>query len=813
MKPSRWRWVRAVLAALAGLAVLALLVWLVARNRTEDPRALLLLAALAALGGVVLTIWLVWRIAGPQVRVRHPHLWLLFAALAGVTLTALLAQLLIGPVVGTLPGEQVFLRAYLGMLAAVLSLAAGFALIGALSAPALPLAELGVPPRAVPYRLGVTLAVVGGLLVIPALLILVGAAVSREGVVGPLLPGGLLGAVAALYGLTAGGLLGLLTLRVGQVWRPALAGLVGAGLGGAACGLVFGLFGSPDLIRGGWGFLLLAALFVAAIHLAWGLGVRAALNRLLALGRRSGGRAVPVQAASRAQVNVVATLALLLLGGAAGPLRTLGDFLTTRRVNDDPPRAVRPLEAPACTEPQDPLERAVWRVTTRDGRPDLSCRHTVYPLLRIAEPSLPGLPGEPLEPPSPAAASGFDHVAGLVLTARREVLFTTMSWDEGPDSPGATLAHALARLYARVKANPAAYPDGLSVRLTLGNYPVVSILAWGAEVWDALHDLRAAGVPLSDPAHGWRVQLGNYAGTFPHSHAKLLVVDGQLLMAAGFNYDDQHYPTSHPSGRGIGLYDLALVVRGPAAQNGVGAFEDLWTRSKVVECPETPQAGRPHGGCRLGALGQHDPLPAARRALPQGGSRVFSLYRREGFTEADQAVAALLDTAQQEVMLLHIDFSMNVGCIIALLNPGLCTDHDRLPWMTALLGALERGVTVRLMTKSEGVEGIENRIALAYLQREMRRRGIPASRFEARGFPQPLHAKVTLVDRRMLVVGSMNLHYSSWTQGPLGLAEYDLATSDPARTREFRQLYDGFWAQAEAVTLPPFLTEVGAGQP
>ena len=90
---------------------------------------------------------------------------------------------------------------------------------------------------------------------------------------------------------------------------------------------------------------------------------------------------------------------------------------------------------------------------------------------------------------------------------------------------------------------------------------------------------------------------------------------------------------------------------------------------------------------------------------------------------------------------------------------------------------------------------------------------MPEAELQARWFPTPLHAKATLVDDRMLVVGSMNLHHSSWTQGPLGLAEYDLTTSDPAVREEFRRRYDRWWARSEPVTLPPFLTEVSAGKP
>lgn len=818
------RLLRIVLAAVAGIAATAAMVRLVTLNRRRSPSWTLLVAALATGAGVALTAGLVWWAAGPRDHQRRSAMRILaLSALFGVTLTLVLARILIGPAVEALPDTQVFLRAYVAVLAASLAVTAGFALIGALSAGALPLTRLGVPPRAGPYRTGVVLAVSGGVLMVPGLLILVGTAVYREGALGGNLHlSVLLGAVAALYGLLAGSLMGLLTVRVGQVWRPALAGGLGAGLGGVVCGLLFPLLGVSSVIRSGWGFVLIVMALIAVIHLGWGLSVRRAMTRILQLGERRGR---PLQVASRVQVNVVATVALAVLAAVLGLTRTLGEFVTSRPVNPAPLRVTQPanLDATAfCPEPSGVLERAVWQVTTRNDRPDLSCQNRVYPLIRMPGPSAAAEEAVPAaalaaeqaaESPDPAAASGFDDVAALVRSARREVLFTTMQWEEGPLNPGQTLARALAGLYAQVQAKPAAYPQGMDVRLTLGNFPVLSTFEWGAEVWGALRDLTAAGVPLSDPALGWRVQLGNYVGTFPHSHVKLLVIDGELLLGAGFNYGYGHFPRGHPSGRGDNLFDLGLVTRGPVAQDGVTVFEDLWTRSKVVECDAEPNAANPQRGCRLGARGVRGGPPEVRDAEPAGTQRVFSLYRREGFTEADQAVVAVLEAARQSVDLLQVNFSMDVGCIVALLNPALCTDRDRLPYMTALLDALGRGVRVRLMTDAGGLGGIENRIALAYLGREMSKRGIPASRFEARWFPTPLHAKAILVDGQMLVVGSMNLHYSSWTQGPLGLAEYDLATTAPGVVREFAGIYRTSWPQSGNIVLPPFLTETGVGQP
>lgn len=802
---------RIILAAVAGIVATAAMVRLVTLDRRRSPGWTLLVAALATGAGVALTVGLVWWAAGPRDRQRRSAMRILFlSALFGVGLTLVLARLLIGPAVEALPDSQVFLRAYVAVLAASLAITAGFALIGALSAAALPLVRLGVPPRSAPFRTAVVLGVSGGVLMVPGLLILVGTAVYRQGALGGELHlSVLLGAVAALYGLLAGLLMGLLTVRVGHVWRPALAGGLGAALGGVVCGLLFPLLGVSSVIRSGWGFVLIVAALIAVIHLGWGLSVRRAMTRVLDLGERRGR---PLQVASRVQVNAVATVSLLVLASALGLTRTLGEFVTSRPVNPEPLRVTQPANVSAlsaCSQPTGALEQAVWRVTTQNGRPDLSCQNLVYPLIRMPGPSAAGAGAERRNP----AASGFDDVAALVLSARREVLFTTMQWEEGQLNPGQTLAKALSGLYGRVRANPAAYPDGIDVRLTLGNYPVVSSFEWGAEVWGALRDLTEAGVPLNDAALNWRVRLGNYTGTFPHSHVKLMVIDGEVLMGAGFNYGYMHFPPGHPSGRGGNLFDLALVTRGPVAQEGVTVFEDLWTRSKVVECAAEPDAANPQQGCRLGASGVRGGPPEVRDAQPAGTERVFSLYRREGFTEADQAVVAVLNAAQSSVDLLQVNFSMDLGCIVALLNPALCTDRDRLPYMTALLDALERGVQVRLMSDAGGLGGIENRIALAYLGREMRRRGIPASRFEARWFPTPLHAKAMLVDGRMLVVGSMNMHYSSWTQGPLGLAEYDLATTAPSVIKEFSLIYRDYWPRSGPVELPPFLTQTSAAQP
>lgn len=708
------------------------------------------------------------------------------AATLGAGLSLLLLMLALPALVGKLAQTQTFLLAFLAVVAAYLCVAAGFALMGALSARAFPLAGLGVRPQTGPYRFGVALGVTGGLLVIPTLLLAALGALSRGGAFATTLAGLeplLFLGVSGLYGLLSGTLLGLLLLRAGQVWRVALAGLLGAALGGGAVTLLFQLLPTASLVGSRPGVVVLVVGTLAVIHLCWSWTVRRALDGIA--GRWAAGHRATRPNASARQVWVVATLGLLLLSSVSGLTRTLGEFVTSRAVDASPLAAPRPVSLPGCGAPDEGLLRRAWEVYTRGGRPDLSCGNRVEALM-----TMPGnLPGQP-------DVTAFDRVGDLIAGARREVLFTTMEYSGGPHSPGRTLSDALARLYAKVKADRAAYPDGMQVVITLGNYPVVSAFEWGAQVWTALDDLRASGVPLRDPAVGWEVKLGNYAGTYPHSHVKLVVLDGQKLVTAGFNYTFIHYPPEHVGEGGVGLFDLALVTDGPAAQDGIAAFDDLWVRSKQVACEGE--------NCRLVASTPLEHPLSVREAARQSPTdvRVMSLYRRVGETRANDALLALMNGAQTRLDLLHVNFSMNITCIVAVLNPALCTERDQMPYLGAVIGAMRRGVTVRLLTDPTLQLGsIENRIAVGYLRVVMAREGIPEERLQVRLFPRPVHAKATLTDD-VLTVGSLNMHYSSWTQGPIGLNEAVLTTDDPQAVAEFRQLYDGAWQRAEPLVLP-----------
>lgn len=372
--------------------------------------------------------------------------WSVAAAVgAGVSLVLLMPVL--PGTVQTLAHRQAFLLAFLVVVVAYLCIAAGFALMGALSARAFALSPLGVCPQTGPYRFSVALGVTGGLLVIPTLLLSALGALSTNGAFAPGLRQWqplLLLLVAGVYGLVSGTLLGFLLLRASQAWRVALAATAGAMLGGGVAMGLFHLLPVAQLIKSRVGMVALLVIGLVILHLGWSWAVGAALE---GVARRWAGRPDKPNASAR-QVWVVATLGLLTLFGVSSTTRTVGEFMTSRPVDTSPLALPQPANLPGCPPPAPGLLRRAWDVYTSGGRPDLSCGNRVAELL--------DMPGS-----DDVQHTAFQDVGDMVVQARREVLFTTMEYSSGPQSPGRTLTDALARLYAKVKADPAAYPGGI----------------------------------------------------------------------------------------------------------------------------------------------------------------------------------------------------------------------------------------------------------------------------------------------------------------------------------------------------------------
>ncbi|MFC4639272.1 phospholipase D-like domain-containing protein [Deinococcus hohokamensis] len=457
--------------------------------------------------------------------------------------------------------------------------------------------------------------------------------------------------------------------------------------------------------------------------------------------------------------------------------------------------------AGACPPPQAPLDRVLYERLQGEGAA-LSCGNAFDALIHFPD-------AGPLDPEQPSGRLGaFEVLARSIRSARQEVLLENMIWDDdlpGRPAPGALLAGAVAELRQDLIDHPERHPQGVTVRLLLGNsVRVDSVLAPEASVYSAARHLLAAGVPLSgDPTPGWRLELANYRYFAPHDHAKLLIVDGQSVTAGGYNVSWFHVPRRTPGGRD--LSDLALRVRGPVARHAVGAFRDAWLLSRPLTCPAPVSAGT-LGQCRLEPEPSPFPLVWSGPAPAAGEARVYGLYRRSGFAGADDAVTALFGAAQTRIDLLQSQVSGTLRCSLSLLAPGKCPfPSEHLPvWQAILAAVRERGVRVRLVVDYDPALQLETLAFLAGVQAALKPLGLQ-DHLEARwsGTDGGLHTKAALVDGQMLTVGSQNLHFSSF--GERGLNEYTLATSAPEALSAAQRTFDFEWSRAHPLTLPFWL--------
>ncbi|SMB92928.1 phospholipase D-like domain-containing protein [Deinococcus hopiensis] len=467
---------------------------------------------------------------------------------------------------------------------------------------------------------------------------------------------------------------------------------------------------------------------------------------------------------------------MLALGGVAKAVdfpSHLGPVVPTTTLNPD---------GLTCSPPTDTLELALWRVTVEGAQPDRSCGNAFVGYQRT-----PRIAKQP---------DAFQETADQVRAARSEVLLTSMEWHAGEGQPGWIFAEGVRDLYAKVRAHPEVYPAGMTVRLSLGGFPDFSRPDGGTQALEAVRDLTGLGVPLNDAAVGWHLAVANY-GYFPHSHIKLHVIDGVDLTVAGYNYTEWHLPDTLPGGRN--LHDLGLRMRGPAAQVGVTVFDDLWRHSRQVSCPGSTPAHKVVRTCTLVPTEAPTHPGPARTLKAAGEARAFVLYRRPEYDEADRGMLALFGAAQGSIDLMQANFSPRLQCWYAFLQPGDCPPATWPPYLQALLAAMERGVKVRVLTVDYGIDRDANRSGIALMRLLARKRGVE-DRFDARYVSFAMHTKATTLDTRMVVVGSMNLHFSSW--GPLGLNEAVLATTDREAVAEQRASFEDVWARASR-PVPP----------
>jgi phosphatidylserine/phosphatidylglycerophosphate/cardiolipin synthase-like enzyme len=361
-------------------------------------------------------------------------------------------------------------------------------------------------------------------------------------------------------------------------------------------------------------------------------------------------------------------------------------------------------------------------------------------------------------------------------------------------NPGSVYAEEVAQLYKQLKEDPTSYPRGLTIRILLGNYPELSNLEWGEQIWGAINDLREAGVDkMVDPEIGWKVEIANYEGTFPHSHTKFMIIDGKIAVASGYNYGYLHFPFDHPSNKGGDLFDLGIVLSGPIAQQVLSTYDDYWEGAEQVHCPDlSPEPGFFWSQTCKHSTAESTHVPEVMKYFLTGGSvNAFSLNRNEVYKESDDIILKALSSAEESLDIFEVNFSLELICMLDLLNDAVCTYDNALDYMQAIMTSVEQNQTkVRVLVEKINSNGLENLVSAKEFTRELEKRGL-SDLVEIKFFEGRMHAKAFLVDEEMLFIGSQNFHYSAW--GEAGLAEYNLATDDSRAVGTFKRMFDYYW--------------------
>ncbi len=404
---------------------------------------------------------------------------------------------------------------------------------------------------------------------------------------------------------------------------------------------------------------------------------------------------------------------------------------------------------------------------------------------------------------SPTANGAYDVVADMVRSAEYEVLFGVMQWvpPTGTDSPGSTVADAVVALYHRVQQNPAHYPKGMTVRILTGNMPQLSLFPVPDQRWHVMEDLRNAGLPeLVNEELGWRVEVADFDGRWPHMHTKMMIVDGRTAIAAGFNYSYLHFANDHPSGRGIDMYDLGIHISGPVAQAARAAYDDQWSQSDLLLCDE-PVSFAENVWRRVcqrdTAVADHIP-EVLRYDVPEGGdSHAYPMYRTEKYLAADTAVDAAIRAAEEKIDIFQVNFSLELLCMAAIVFQGICDyQNNALPFLEAIVETVEaKRIPVRILVEEEPMNGAENRVTIQALVDELAARGL-ADLVEIRFYNGKIHNKSLSIDDAFLIVGSQNFHYSAWGSHYFSLTEFNMGTNDPQAIEDFQDTFEYRWANS-----------------
>ena len=225
---------------------------------------------------------------------------------------------------------------------------------------------------------------------------------------------------------------------------------------------------------------------------------------------------------------------------------------------------------------------------------------------------------------------------------------------------------------------------------------------------DALERLHDAGCQIGwfNPVRGLSIEELNY-----RTHRKVLVIDGDVAFIGGISIADQWI---HETDTGPAWRDTQMEVRGPAAMNVEAGFHENWIETGGIVEPDVLTHERAPGGAAQSIVVW---------SSPEGGTNAMKL-----------------------LYLLSIAAARHT---LDIQSPYLVTDAST-RW--SLAEARRRGVRVRMLVEGEITDAKPVKFAGRAEYESYLEQGIEVYEYQ----PAMMHAKATVVDGVLSIVGSAN---------------------------------------------------------
>jgi cardiolipin synthase C len=255
-------------------------------------------------------------------------------------------------------------------------------------------------------------------------------------------------------------------------------------------------------------------------------------------------------------------------------------------------------------------------------------------------------------------------------------------------------------------------------------------------------------------------------------HNKVIIADNQLAVTGGRNLGDSYFDASDE----INFHDTDILVYGPIVSQLSGSFDKYWNNdesfplSQVLEHPHDPQAVN-NLRHELDKRWKESDARKDLKLVPmaqqlRSGHLHFIPAKIELAVDSPAKLDVPPDEAHSKAASRLIDLASDAQREFIMVTPYLVPGDEGIEWLEALI---KRGVKVRILTNSlastdaiaahAGYSDYRKKLldigAEVYEMKPTLERTERSRRYRSDA-PDSLHSKVYMIDRKKVLVGSLN---------------------------------------------------------